>query len=435
MKKSEAIYNIIKTISPYRRMINSEGMDRAFDYVSSLLPRLEIHEFKPGAKADDWEVPYGWELKSAYMKNRRGEVIASNQDSHLFVAAYSEPVHGFFQKSEIKKHLRYHQELEHAFFMEHRNAYDYSLTDWGITLPKKVWDTMSDDEEYEIFIDVRKDTNRTMKVGELNMPGQSDATISFTAHIDELCNDNLSSCATLIQLFKDLEEQKTFRPYYTYQLLLVPETIGTYFYVHKCREKIRNTLSMINLETVGKGEKWIIKKSLNPVKYIDKIMKLSADEVLKNYEITDFFDGYGNEERIYEYPTINIPSVAIQRYPFKEYHSSEDIPENIDQSNLEKAYLFSKRVITMIENDSIPESAHLLPPWLTKHGLYFDSVEDAKNFNIFMNQIQFNLFKGHSIVDLAYKFNVPFEKLHEYLSKFYKKKLMLKKLTHEIWKN
>ena len=52
-----------------------------------------------------------------------------------------------------------------------------------------------------------------------------------------------------------------------------------------------------------------------------------------------------------------------------------------------------------------------------------------------MNQIQFNLFKGHSIVDLAYKFNVPFEKLHEYLSKFYKKKLMLKKLTHEIWKN
>ena len=71
---------------------------------------------------------------------------------------------------------------------------------------------MSDDEEYEIFIDVRKDTNRTMKVGELNMPGQSDATISFTAHIDELCNDNLSSLCNLDPIVQRLGRTKNISP-------------------------------------------------------------------------------------------------------------------------------------------------------------------------------------------------------------------------------
>lgn len=120
MIKSPAIFNIIKQINPYRRMINSEGMDRAFEYVLSILPNLQIHEFSPGTKADDWEVPYGWELKSAYIKNSQGGLIVSDKDSHLFVAAYSESIHGYFKKSEIEKHLRYHKELEHAFFMEHR---------------------------------------------------------------------------------------------------------------------------------------------------------------------------------------------------------------------------------------------------------------------------------------------------------------------------
>ena len=102
------IKQIINEISPLRRMINSQGMDNAFKIVQKYLPTLKIHEYQPGVKADDWEVPYGWELVRAYIKDASGKVIASDNDSHLFVAAYSEPVKGKFSKGEIEKHIRCH---------------------------------------------------------------------------------------------------------------------------------------------------------------------------------------------------------------------------------------------------------------------------------------------------------------------------------------
>ena len=431
--KSE-IKKIIEEIHPLRRMINSEGMDMAFSIVKKYLPDLKIHEYKVGEMADDWEVPYGWELLSAEIKKTNGELIASNLDSHLIVAAYSEPVNGIFTKEEISKHLRCHPTLDDAFFMEHRNAYNYNLVDWGITLPKSLWNHMNEDV-YEVNISVRRDYNRSMKVGEFIINGKSDHIISFTAHIDELCNDNLSSCAVLIEYFSNLYNNKNFKPYYSYQLLLVPEIIGSFFYVKNNHDKILKTKSMINLETVGRGKDWLIKQSLKTNNYIDRLMEITSKHILKDYITSDIFDGYGNEERVFEYPTIGIPSVALQRYPFEEYHSSYDTPDLLLDINLHTAYDFVEYLVEIIEKDFIPEYSLLLPPWLTKHGLYFDSKDEPELFNLFMNQIQFNINGENSLIDLCCKYKIPFHSLHEYILKFVEKKFILKKHTDELWKN
>lgn len=429
------IKSIVEQISPMRRMINSPGMDLAFQIVKSHLPEMVIHEYFPGETADDWEVPYSWELREAFIKNEKGDVIACDRDSHLFVAAYSEPIHGKFTKEEISSHIRCHPVLKNAFFMEHRNAYNYSLVDWGITLPQNIWDNLSSTEIFEVYIDVVKDYSRSMKVGEMTIKGKSEKIILFTAHIDELCNDNLSSCAVLIEFFKTLNKKGERQNEYTYQLLLVPEIIGTFYFVKNNLANIKNTVAMINLETVGRGENWLIKQSLNPVKYIDKIMKLAAEQVLINYKISDMFSGYGNEERVYEYPTISIPSVALQRFPFDEYHSSEDTPSKISEENLRFAFEFVSCLVNILEKDYIPEYVFLLPPWLTKHGLYFDSKDQADLFNLFMNKIQFNINGKNSLVDLCYMFDVKFNSLFNYLEKFVDKKFIKPKLDYDFWKN
>lgn len=428
------IRKIIEEINPFRRMINSEGMDMAFKVVKKYLPELQIHEYLPGEKADDWEVPFGWELISAEIKSLNGELIASDSDSHLIVAAYSEPVNGIFAKDVIANHLRCHPTIPDAFFMEHRNAYNYSLVDWGITLPQNIWGNMKE-EFYEVSIVVNKDYKRSMKVGELLIPGRSDQIITFTAHIDELCNDNLSSVAVLIELFSNLLKDKDFKPYYSYQLLLIPEIIGTFFYVKNNTHKTLKTKSMINLETVGRGEEWIIKKSLNGDNYIDRVMIEASKHILKNYNSVDMFGGYGNEERVFEYPTINIPSVALQRFPFKEYHSSYDTPDKISDNFLCTALDFVHYLIKIIENDYIPSYTLLLPPWLTKHGLYFDSKDQPVLFDLFMNQIQFNINGKNSLIDLCHKFDISFKDLNEYLSKFVAKKFIQKNDTDELWRN
>ena len=429
------IKKIVEQIHPFRRMINSKGMDMAFDIVMSHLPDLKVHEYFPKETADDWEVPFGWELVKAYIKNANGEIIASDSDSHLLVAAYSEPVNGKFKKEEIAKHLRYHPIMKDAFFMEHRNAYNYSLVDWGITLPQNIWNNLTSNEEYEVLIEVEKNYERGMKVGEIFIKGKSEKILCFTAHIDELCTDNLSSCAVLIEFFKLLKNRPEFIPKYSYQLLLVPEVIGTFFYVRNNLEVVRNTVSMINLETVGKGENWLIKQSHKADKYIDRLMIIAANHILKEYQITDMFGGYGNEERVYEYPTINVPSVALQRYPFDEYHSSEDTPDKLSDDHLTKALDFVAFLVDIIEKDFIPEYKLLLPPWLTKHGLYFDSKDQPELFELFMNQVQYNVNGENSIVDLCFKYNIPFETLHSYIKQFVLKNFIIQKPTYDIWKD
>jgi aminopeptidase-like protein len=428
------IKKIVEQIHPFRRMINSRGMDKAFDIVKSYLPDLIVHEYFPGEAADDWEVPFGWELIRAHIKNAKGEIMASDFDSHLLVAAYSEPTHGKFDKEEIAKHLRCHPVRKDEFFMEHRNAYNYSLVDWGITLPQNLWDNLPN-EEYEVLIEVEKDYGRSMKVGETFIEGKSKKIVCFTAHIDELCNDNLSSCAVLIELFRQLKNNQDFTPEYSYQLLLIPEVIGTYFYIKNNPETVKNTISMINLETVGRGESWLIKQSFKADNYIDKLMVVAAKNILKEYLLTNMFGGYGNDERVYEFPTINIPSVALQRFPFDEYHSSADTPDKLSDDHLSKALDFVAYLIEMIEKDFIPEYNLILPPWLTRHGLYFDSKDQPELFEIFMNQIQFNINGKNSIVDLCFKFNIPFEKVHNYLRQFVLKKFINPKPTYDIWKN
>lgn len=429
------IKRIVEEIFPLRRMINSQGMDDAFEIVRKHLPNLIVNEYHQGAPADDWDVPFGWELIRAHIKNEKGEIVASDKDSHLFVAAFSEPVNGKFSKAEIEKHIRCHPIKRDAFFMEHRNAYNYQLVDWGITLPSNVWDALSDSEQYEVFIEVRKDYDRSMKVGEVFLKGSSDKVVCFTAHIDELCNDNLSSCAVLIEYFKYLSAQTDQVREYSYQLLLVPEVIGTFFYVRNNMDVVRNTVSMINLETVGRGEKWYIKQSLKPDKYIDRLMQVTGKKVLGSFEVCDMFGAYGNEERVYEYPTIAVPSVALQRFPFDEYHSSEDTPDKLSDEYLNQALEFVTYLVDLIEKDFIPEYTMILPPWLTKHGLYFDSKDQPELFSLFLNQVQFNIDGTNSISDLCYKFNIPFETLYDYLMQFVEKGFIKPRIAHEIWEN
>lgn len=431
---SDRMLALVEAIHPLRRMINSPGLDEAFRVVRREVPSLRIHEYRPGEAADDWTVPASWELVSASLKDAEGRVLASDADSHLFVAAYSEPVHGRFTKAEIAGHMRCHPVLPDAFFMEHRNAYNYALTDWGITLPQNLWNALPDDGLYEVEIVVRRDSDRTMKVGEVFVEGASDRIVCFTAHIDELCNDNLSSCAVLIEFFRELATRRPEDLRYSYQLLLIPETIGTFFYLRNNEAKRERTVGMVNLETVGRGEEWVIKQSLHPPRYVDRLMQVAGAEVLGEYRTIDFFDGYGNEERVFEYPTIGIPSVALQRYPFDEYHSSDDTPDRLSADHLMTALAFVRRLHSLIEGDLVPEYRQLLPPWLTKHGLYYDSKDQPELFRRFMNQVQFSIDGRTSLVEMCHRHDIPFEALAEYVGRFIDRGFIEARSTGPLWR-
>ncbi|MDZ4838619.1 MAG: DUF4910 domain-containing protein [Bacteroidota bacterium] len=412
----DEMMELIEKINPFRRMINSPGLDKSFEIVKEYFPETIIHEYPAGNSSEDWDCPPAWEVVEGYLKDENGTLIAGTHEHYLFVAAYSEKIDGWFTKEEISKNCRCHPTIKDAYFLEHRNAYNHALVNWGITMPQNTFDQLSEDKKYHIYIKTKINKDSSMKVAELFLPGSSEEIISFTAHIDELCNDNLASCCVALVLFKYLSQLENRK--YSYQLLLIPETIGTFFYVTNNMDKIENTVGMINLETLGKGENWLLKEALTPNSEVEFALKMALIELEQEFTESNFWGGYGNDERVYEWPTLNIPSPALQRFPFREYHSSHDTPENLDKWALGKAFDILFKCIEILEENMIPEYINLTPPWLSKHGLYFDSIDDKDAFHKFNNLILFNINGHNSILDLAFITDLKFSKIKNWLDKF-----------------
>ncbi len=419
----ENIKKNLQLINPLQRMINSEGLNNTFDILKKNNPNLIIHEFNSGDRVEDWEVPQSWEVKTGQMIDKDGKIIASIEENILFVAPYSEPIKGWFSKDEIKKHLMTREDRPNDFLLEHRNAYDYNLKSWGITLPFNLWKNLPN-EKYFIEIDVSWKKN-SMKVGEVFIKGKTSEIICLTAHIDELCNDDLVSCIVALEFFNELIKIKDLK--YSYQLLLFPELFGPIFYLNRFKKLIDNYKGMLNLETVGSGENLCLKQSINGNSDLDYIMKLTLKNLQLKFKELDFFAGYLNDEKIFSWPSLGIDSIAIQRYPFNEYHTSSDTIDIINYKYLSEILEILKKFTFVLENDYIPEYVNFFPPWLTKRGLYIDKIDrpdlDKNKFN---NQLLYSINGKNKLSEICYKHNLDFTEVYNYLDSFIEKDLLKK---------
>jgi len=405
---------LIEKISPLQRLIISPGLDSAFDILKREIPDLKVHEYASGTSSGDWIVPESWAVKNARMTDQAGNVIASFEENTLFVAPFSEPIEGWFSKGDIEGHLSTRPDRPNAFVFEHRHAYNYQLVDWGITLPYNLWQALPD-EKYHILIDIERKQG-SMKVGEVFIPGRRSETLCICAHIDELCNDDLSGCVAATEIMHYIKSLSNRQ--YSYQILLVPEIIGSLFFVDHNPQVIANTIGMFFLEAVGAGERWCLKKALAPNTQVERLLHIALDGIEKPFHSIDFFDGYGNDERVYAWPPINIPGVALQRFPFEEYHTSDDTPDVINEQYLLEAVEVGKNLVDLFERDFTPRYIGQLQPWLTRRGLYFDSVYDKGDFHKYNNLLLFNINGKSSILDLVEITGLKYHDICVYLNKF-----------------
>jgi aminopeptidase-like protein len=84
--------------------------------------------------------------------------------------------------------------------------------------------------------------------------------------------------------------------------------------------------------------------------------------------------------------------------------------------------------VTVLEKDYIPSYTSVLPPWLSRHDLYFDSKEDSSKFHKFNNLVLFNIDGEKSISQLACLSGLAFTEVYDYLEKFVTKGFIAKKV-------
>ena len=152
--RAARMLTLLEEINPLQRMINSTGLDKTFEIFKRELPDAVIHEYPAGMEREDWIVPRSWQVVKGQLEDEYGEIIASTDESHLFVAPYSEPVDGWFTKNEVERHLSTSVNRPDSFLLEHRNAYNCQLVDWGITLPYRRWCELPEGR-YHVKFDVK----------------------------------------------------------------------------------------------------------------------------------------------------------------------------------------------------------------------------------------------------------------------------------------
>ena len=124
-----------------------------------------------------------------------------------------------------------------------------------------------------------------------------------------------------------------------------------------------------------------------------------------------------NDEKIYSWPKLSIPSPAIQRFPFDEYHTSNDNPDHIKDEDLQTAIDITEHMINVLERNSVYRFVHNVPFWMTRFDLYSDDVYEPEDFVKRLHIVYEHVDGKNSILEIAEKMNVPFAYVYDYIIK------------------
>jgi aminopeptidase-like protein len=398
---------LLRALVPLNRTIVSDDMEKAADLLDQSVGfPARRYRYPSGQEYGSWIVPPSWNVKEAYLSDGKNR-IASIQDHILFLAPYSIPFEGWITREDlVRNHLIVSDRLDDAFVYQHRLAYDFQkrLQQWQISLPRNLLASMRL-ERYFVKIDVEVKPG-ALNVLEYTAVGETDEpAVAFLAHLCHpgQANDGLSGVlagAALIRRF-------SARPHrFTYKLLVLPETIGSAVHVVAQNLSPRQFFCAAFLETMGSGERLYLKRSRTGAHPVDLVLNSLARE---NSElgIHSFHEGYGNDELVFDFPNVGIPSIGVQYYPYPEYHTSRDDADLIDWDRWTRSVDLTEELFRRLEQDRPIELTYPGPPYLSRYRLYADAVTEKTRFR--QNAKLLSLCDGcHTLLQICEETGIPF---------------------------
>ena len=388
-------------------------------FVNELKKRYgcKILEYKSGLEFSTWVIPVEWNLKKATLSNADG-IIISDKDSLLFVAPYSKSFSGSISKEELELHTLVNPSRPDCFSYEFRIAYDYKrrLKEWRITLPKLKLDSLPRGN-YEIDIEVETKPG-SLKIAEFKINGAQKEVFAFLSHYchPSQINDGIGGTIIMFEIMKRI--QKLFpKTKFSYLSLAMPETIGSSVYLSEKQNKIPDFIGSAFCEMGGSTSPFQMVFSRRGNTYIDRVFEYLIDKYHSgNNRKVKFRKGWGNDELVFDSPGVDIPSVSIDRYPFKNYHTNLDNLDSFDEQKAEEMIDFFLKAVQILEEDFIPKPVHKVPFYLTRFELYADWTYDRNNYD--KNTILLDsMWEDLTVFDISIKYNLEYEYVKQFFNK------------------
>ena len=427
---------LIRDLCGYVTGVVAEQNEPLFERLRAELP-FSITRYPSRAVFNGWVIPDLWRVHRATI-SRDGATVFDGRSHTLGVAYYSKSFQGELNFEELKHHLVTNPKLPDAYMFHCMWQYRPWAADWAFCMPHEVYRTLTPGR-YQIDLETSYEPGE-MLVGEYEHRGRSDKTIIFNNNHchPQMANDGFGGTAILVRLFQWLSTQDT---YYTYRLVIAPEHLGSVFYLRDQREAdLERFVCGVFAEMPGTSGPITLPSTFLGDQPIDKAFRNVVRHYSKAYRLAGWREGAGNDETVWEAPGYEIPFVELTRSEasgvhFREYHSSLDTPDLMDHAQLVEFHDVLRRVIGVLEHNAVIHRHFdgLICLSNPDYDLYlerFDPTVDknldamAERWGHLLDSL-FRYFDGTTtILDIAEKHDLPFDRLYDYLLRFQAKGLI-----------
>jgi len=402
---------------PIHRTLVNQGYADSLEIIRQQLP-LDIEEYPSGMEVYDWIIPDSWDVNEAYIEDMQGNRLVDFADNNLHLSAYSIPFQGVIPKEELLQHIRSLEDQPEAIPYN----FLYYRQDWEFNIAHRELNKFTD-SQYRVHIDVDAKPG-TLKIGQCYLPGESKKELLFSTYLchPSLANDNLAGVVVAVELFKQLAKIKNRR--HSYRLIIIPETIGAITYLANHEDRIKDTLGAYVVYDCGDSGNITYKKSYFENAQVDRV----AEHVLKHFSKNASIRGWhpsGSDERQYNAPGVRIPAGSFMRTPageFQEYHTSKDTLDIFSEAGLLDSVQTLYRFVQLWEQDLTYTNNYKGEPCFSRHQIPYPSFHrdrgnEAKQI---VKKMIFEFDGSLSLLEIADKWNIPFDQVEFVANQFYK---------------
>lgn len=403
-----------------------------FERIAQELP-LELHRWTSGETFNGWVVPDDWRVEHATI-SRAGEVLFDGTVHALGVGRYSRSFQGTVDWAELKEHLSTNPDLPEAYVFHCMWQYRPWDADWALSVPYAIYRELeAAGSRYEVDLRTVYAPGE-MLLGTAEVRGASDRTIVLQAHSchPHMANDGFAGVAVLIRLMQWLATRENR---YTYRLVVGPEHLGTVFYLRDMApEALQRVVCGLFAEMPGTGGPIKVASSFPGGTALDAALANAARHVARHHELVPWRSGAGNDETVWEAPGYEVPFPEVTRSedlmaPFREYHTSLDTPDLMDETQMDEFTGVLRAAIEALEDDAVARRRFdgLVALSNPRYRLYKeradpsvdkDLPEDSETWGRLLDSL-LRYFDGQiTILEIAQRHELPFAAVRDYLREF-----------------
>ncbi|MBI5839939.1 MAG: DUF4910 domain-containing protein [Chloroflexi bacterium] len=430
-KSYSSLKSILSEILPLHRTLASDDMDKTLQIIGSYMPDsadYTIETYAPGSQVWTWRVPEKYVVHEAYLETEsargagRSERVVDFKNNPLHIISYSLPVDLILSWDELKPHLRYSERCPSAIPWE----FKFYERDWGFCLPKNQFDQLPQDEKYHAVIrsEFISDPQQGFKVasavvhpeGGANPDAGEFIVMSHTCHPMQ-ANDNTSGVVTEIDLARRLAGRPLPASSMSVRFWFGPETIGTVAYLANHEDQIPNLRGGMFLDSVGNQNTLALQRTRQNNHLLDRVASYVMQKQFGEFRQGEFAQVAPNDERVINGPGVNVPCISLSRFPYPEYHTTDDNLDIIHEGLLVEAVDVAEEIIRIYASNYIPKRTFRGPVFLSGNGLWVD-WRDNWALNRAIEKIMMSFEGQHTIFDIAEQVNLDYWMVRDYVEKF-----------------